>query len=203
MVSVRARHKPAGGKLSFERRFAATFPRVGLAADLGYAYQRPNLFHRTMQAFAATRFGAWLFSKTLARMDRVLGKLTRGRATVPELMARLPVLVLTSTGRKTGRLRESHLIAVPYRDTLALIGTNFGQPSTPGWVVNLEADPRAKVTHRGVTREVVARTADAVERSEILADSSRYYGGYLQYQQRITGRVVRIFVLEPAAQAAP
>ncbi|HET6877378.1 MAG TPA: nitroreductase family deazaflavin-dependent oxidoreductase [Jatrophihabitans sp.] len=172
---------------------------MGLAAELEYTYRRPNFFHRTMQAFAETRFGAWFFAKTLARMDRVLAKLTHDRVTVPAVMARLPVLVLTSTGRKSGQLRETHLIAVPFRDTLALLGTNFGQPKTPAWVLNLEDEPRAKVAHHGITRDVVARPADATERAQILADSPRYYGGYVKYQQRITGRTVRIFVLEPAS----
>lgn len=176
---------------------------MGLAADLSYVYSRPNRFQRAMQALASTRAGAWVFSKTLARTDRVLSKLSNGRLSVPELMARLPVLVLTTTGRKTGQPRQTHLIAVPFRDTLALLGTNFGQPSTPTWVRNLEAEPRATVTHRAVTRAVVARRASDAERSKILADSPAFYGGYAKYQQRITGRELRIFVLEaPAADPA-
>jgi deazaflavin-dependent oxidoreductase (nitroreductase family) len=170
---------------------------VGLASELSYEYARPNVFHRAMQAIAATRPGAWFFSKTLARLDRVLSKLSKGRITVPAFMARLPVLVLTSTGRKTGQPRRTHLIAVPFLDTLALLGTNFGQASTPDWVLNLEAEPRAAVTHRGITREVVARPATDAERVQILANSATAYGGYVKYQQRITHRRVRIFVLEP------
>jgi deazaflavin-dependent oxidoreductase (nitroreductase family) len=150
-----------------------------------------------MQAFASTRPGAWLFSKTLARIDRVVSKVSSGRLSVPAMMARLPVLLLTTTGRKTGRLRRTHLIAVPFGDTLALLGTNFGQTSTPSWVLNLEAQQLATVTHRGVTRTVLARPAADAEHSQILADSSAFYRGYAQYQQRITGRRLRIFVLEP------
>jgi deazaflavin-dependent oxidoreductase (nitroreductase family) len=170
---------------------------MGLATELSYVYHRPNVFHRAMQAFASTRLGAWLFSKTLAPMDRVLSRLTNGRVTVPACMARLPVLVLTTTGRKTGQPRQTHLIAVPFRETLALLGTNFGQSSTPAWVLNLEARPQAAVTHHGVTREVAARPATDPERAQILASSATVYGGYAKYQQRITGRELRIFVLEP------
>lgn len=173
---------------------------MGLASELSYVYTRPTVFHRSMQAFASTRAGAWFFSKTLAPTDRIVSKLSTGRVTVPAIVARLPVLVLTSTGRKTGLPRQTHLIAVPFHDTLALLGTNFGQPSTPTWVLNLEAHPRAAVTHRGITREVLARPATDAERSEILANSASVYGGYAKYQQRITGRRLRIFVLEvPAA----
>lgn len=171
---------------------------MGLAAELSYAYQPPNAFHRAVQAFASTRSGAWLFSRTLAWTDRALGKVSKGRFTVPALLAGLPVLVLTSTGRKSGLPRQTHLIAVPFRDTLALLGTNFGQRSTPAWVFNLEAQPRAAVTHQGRTREVLARRATAEEHNEILTHSKSFYAGYAKYQQRITGRELRIFVLEPA-----
>jgi deazaflavin-dependent oxidoreductase (nitroreductase family) len=171
---------------------------MGLADELRYAYPRPNRFRRVMQAFASTRFGAWFFSKTLAPMDRVLSRVTHGRLTVPALMAGLPVLVLTHTGRRSGQPRHTHLIAVPFGETLALLGTNFGQPRTPTWVLNLETEPRATVTHDGVVREVIARPATDAERADVLARSTRFYGGYAKYQQRITGRRLRIFVLEPA-----
>lgn len=171
---------------------------MGLASELSYVYPRPNVFHRAMQGFASTRAGAWLFSKTLAPADRVVSKLSDGRYTVPALMAALPVVVLTSTGRTTGLPRQTHLIAVPLRDTLALLGTNFGQASTPSWVLNLEAHPRATLTHGGITREVLARPATDAERSEVLANSESVYAGYQKYRQRITGRRLRIFVLEPA-----
>jgi hypothetical protein len=104
---------------------------VTLAAELSYVYPRPNRVRLLLQRFAATRAGAWWFAKTLAPMDRALGRLSNGRLTVPALLAGLPVLVLTSTGRKSGLARRTHLIAVPVNGTLALLGTNFGQPRTP------------------------------------------------------------------------
>jgi deazaflavin-dependent oxidoreductase (nitroreductase family) len=168
-----------------------------LADRLGYRFRRPNLFQRGLQAFAGTRAGAWLFSKTLAPMDRALSKVTGGRATVPAVFAGLPVLVLTSTGRRSGRPTAAYLIAVPHERTLALLGTNFGQPRTPAWVYNLEAEPRATVAYRGRVTGVVARPASDAERATVLANSRSVYSGYAKYQQRITGRTLRIFVLEP------
>jgi deazaflavin-dependent oxidoreductase (nitroreductase family) len=110
-----------------------------------------------------------------------------------------PAALLTTTGRKSGLRRTSHLIAVPYEDTLALLGTNFGQPSTPAWVLNLEAEPRASVAHEATSIEVVARPATETERSQVLARAATVYGGYAKYLGRISGRQVRIFVLEPAS----
>jgi deazaflavin-dependent oxidoreductase (nitroreductase family) len=168
---------------------------VGLAADLSYVHRRPNPFQRAMQTVTSTRAGAWVVSKTLARVDRAVTRRTGGR-TITELGAGIPVLRLTTTGRRSGQPRSTHLIAIPFRDTLALLGTNFGQASTPTWVLNLEADSRAKVMHKGVTVDVVARPATEEERAEVLAASKHVYGGYLKYQQRIRNRSLRIFVLE-------
>ena len=173
---------------------------MGLAADLGYRVPRPNLLHRTTQVFASTRPGAWVFSRVLRRLDDVVVRASRGRTSAPELLAGLPVVDLTTTGRKSGLRRTSHLIAVPYADTLALLGTNFGQPSTPAWVLNLEADPHALVAHHGTTVEAFARPATDTEQAEVLAASAAVYGGYLKYQARITGRRLRIFILEPEVQ---
>ena len=171
---------------------------MGLALDLGYVIRRPNLLHRGIQAFASTRAGAWVFSKALRHLDDVVVRASRGRTSAPELLAGLPVVDVTTTGRKSGLSRTSHLIAVPYGDTLALLGTNFGQPSTPAWVLNLEADPRATLCHHGTSLDAVARPATPDEQAAVLAGSTAVYGGYLKYQGRITGRRLRIFVIEPA-----
>lgn len=174
---------------------------MGLASDLGYTYRDPNLFQRSMQAFGSTRVGAWFFSKTLRHLDRALHRATRGRTSLPQVLAGLPVVMVTTTGRKSGRPRTSPLIAPPVGDTLALVGTNFGQPATPAWVLNLEADPTATVEHHGTTAAVRARPATPAERDEIWATAAGVYGGYAKYQDRITGRDIRLFVLEPADPA--
>ena len=174
---------------------------MGVAADLGYRIPSPTALQRLTQGLATTRLGAWAFARSLRHLDDLVARLAHGRTSAPELLAGLPVLDVTTTGRRSGALRTSHLIAVPYGDTLALLGTNFGQPSTPAWVLNLEADPRCTVSHRGTTLEAVARSATREERGAVLAASAGVYGGYLAYQQRITGRRLRIFVLEPAASS--
>jgi deazaflavin-dependent oxidoreductase (nitroreductase family) len=175
---------------------------VGVAADIGYRIPRPNLVQRGLQELACTRPGAWVFSRSLRHLDDLVSRMTHGRTSAPEVLAGLPVIDVTTTGRRSGRPRTTHLIAVPFQDTLALLGTNFGQPTTPAWVLNLEADPHVSVRHHGSSVEVVARRATDVERVAVLEASARVYGGYLKYQQRITGRRLRIFVLEPASAIA-
>ncbi len=171
---------------------------MGVAADLGYTYAQINGFQRLMQSFGSTSFGAWFFSKTLARMDRVCRKLTKGRTSVPQLLAGLPVIFVTTKGRKSGQPRTTPLIAVPSGDSLALLGTNFGQTPTPGWVLNLEADPSVHVRYRDADLDGMVRPATDDERGGIWRTASTVYPGYDKYQQRITGRDIRIFVLESA-----
>ena len=171
---------------------------MGLATDLGYHHRSPNAFQRLTQAFAATRPGAWVFAKVLRHLDDAVSRLSRGGLSAPEVLAGLPVLDLTTTGRKSGSPRASHLISIPVGDDLAVIGSNFGQPNTPAWVLNLEAQPRATVAYKQRTVSVAARPATEDEARDVMERSRVIYGGYEKYVQRISGRRVRIFVLESA-----
>lgn len=175
---------------------------MGIADELGYRFRTPNPFQRLMQLLGATSLGAKVFKVLLPRMDTLLGRITRGRYSAPGVLAALPVLDVVTTGRKSGQPRRTHLIAVPHADTLALLGTNFGQKATPAWVFNLEADPSLRVTYRGTTVAALARPATAEEQAAVLARSERIYPGYRAYQKRISGRTLRIFLLEPAGSRA-
>ena len=90
--------------------------------------------------------------------------------------------------------------STPVRRTTALSVTDPPEyncsPVSPDWVLNLEADPAATVTHRGRSVDVVARPATPQERDLIYALADRTYDGYRAYRQRITDREVRVFVLE-------
>lgn len=170
---------------------------MGLAADLGYQHARANAARRTFRWVGGTRAGGWVFSRTLRHLDRVVATFSRGRHSAPGLLAGLAVLQVTTTGRKSGQRRTSHLIATPYGDTLALLGTNFGQEGTPAWVLNLESDPRATVAFRGVEVQALARPATAAETTEIFEIASGFYAGYRHYRQRVASRRrIRVFVLE-------
>jgi deazaflavin-dependent oxidoreductase (nitroreductase family) len=173
-------------------------PERDLAADLGYANATGNPLHRAVRRGAGTRAGGWVFSHVLRHLDDAVARLTRGRRRAPGLLAGLEVLDVTTTGRRSGQRRTSHLIAAPYDGTLALLGTNFGQATTPAWSLNLEADPRATITYRGISREVVARPATPAEAEEVFALAARFYPGYARYRQRVGDRRrIRVFVLMP------
>ena len=172
---------------------------MGLAADLGYHHSNANPLQRAGRWLGGTRAGGWVFSRTLRHLDDVIGRLSRGRHSAPGLLTGIAVLDLTTTGRKSGQRRTSHLIATPYAGNLALLGTNFGQQGTPAWALNLEADPRASVAYRGTARDVVARPATPAEAEEVFARAATFYAGYRHYRRRVGDRRrIRVFVLEPA-----
>jgi deazaflavin-dependent oxidoreductase (nitroreductase family) len=169
---------------------------VGVQADLGFRVGRANVVQRGMQHIVATKPGAWLFSKFLYAVDRPLSKATGGKHTIPSLFAGLPVVMLTTTGRTSAAARTMPLLAIPSGDDLAIIGSNFGQEHTPGWVYNLEADPRATIGYRDRTAAVTARRADDRESDATFAAASKIYPGYAKYRQRAAHREIRVFVLE-------
>ena len=170
---------------------------MGLCDAVGYEIRPPNAAQRVFQRGASTRAGAWLFSKTAHHLDRFLLRRTQGRTALATLVAGLPVITVTTTGAKSGLPRALPLLGIPIDGDLALIGTNFGQTNTPGWVYNLESDPMARVTYRDRSIEVTARRADPDETAAALTAAARVYPGYDKYRERITGREVKVFVLTP------
>lgn len=175
-----------------------------VAEELAYTFRRANQAQRAVQALVASRPGAWVFARILPTLDTWTGRLSRGRTSVPELLAGLPVLEVTTTGRRSKQRRTTHLIGIPVRGSLALIGSNFGQPGTPDWVHNLEADPRATLTYRHRTVEAVARPAGEAEFEEVLRAAAPLYRGYPTYRARIgDSRRLRVFVLDAIPPGDP
>src|SRR6202034_4546583 len=95
--------------------------------------------------------------KTLHHIDRSLLRLSRGQLTLPGVVAGIPVLTVTTTGARTGQRRTAPLLGVPAGDDIAVIGTSFGQPRTPGWYYNMRADPRVEGTYQDKTVKAIAR----------------------------------------------
>ncbi|HSH11798.1 MAG TPA: nitroreductase family deazaflavin-dependent oxidoreductase [Ilumatobacter sp.] len=172
---------------------------MGSAEAIGYDVKPCNVAQRVMQRVASSKPGAWAFSKGLHRADRRLFAWSKGRVTVPSILAGLPVLMVTTTGAKSGKARTMPLLAVPVGPDLAIIGTNFGQTDTPGWVFNLEADPHATVSYRDREVAVTARLATDDEFDLAFTAAAKVYPGYAKYRQRITGRPIRVFVLHTSS----
>jgi deazaflavin-dependent oxidoreductase (nitroreductase family) len=108
----------------------------------------------------------------------------------------LPVVMVTTTGARTGKQRTMPLLGIPIGDDVALIGGNFGQTTAPGWVYNLTADGAATISYRNASVDVTARLANDVETDETFALAAPIYGGYAKYLERTTHRDTKVFILE-------
>ena len=77
---------------------------MGVQAALGYQHGAANPLHRMVRSVAGTKAGAAFFSKTIQPIDEAFAKLTGGKKTATELLAGLPVVSVTTTGRSSGCL---------------------------------------------------------------------------------------------------
>lgn len=161
-------------------------------------FDKSNAFQRLVRRFAASGPGSWLFVRVLHRIDRPVYRWTRGRHTFASLVSGIPVVMLTTTGAKSGRSRTVPLLGVPDGEAVAIIASNFGQYRHPAWYHNLRANPEAEITVNGVTQHVRAVEADEQRRAAIWARGLQVYPGFGQYERRASHRRISVFVLEPA-----
>jgi deazaflavin-dependent oxidoreductase (nitroreductase family) len=162
-----------------------------------FAYARANAFQRAMRRLAASGPGSRFFAPALHRVDRPVFRLTRGRATLGSLVSGLPVVMLTTTGARSGQPRTVPLLGLPTEDGLAVIASNFGQGRHPAWYHNLRAHPEAEIAVAGRRERVRAVPVEGERRERIWRQGLEVYPGWAQYERRAQGRRIVLFVLEP------
>ncbi|MEV6812199.1 nitroreductase family deazaflavin-dependent oxidoreductase [Micromonospora sp. NPDC051296] len=143
-------------------------------------------------------FGAAM--RLLVPADRAVGRLTRGRVVALGLV---PSLIVTTTGRKSGRPRSNPLLYVPDGDAYVVIGSNWGQPRQPAWALNLLAEPRAEVDVAGHRIPVRAQLATGAERDRLWRLLVDEWPAYQTYVERAGDRDIRIFRLVPDRRGTP
>jgi len=153
-----------------------------------------------MQKIAASPPGAWFYARTLHHFDRIFLRLFGGRVTMSSLVAGLPLVILTTTGAKSGLPRTTPLLCIRDENnpsTFAVIATNWGQQHYPSWYFNLKANPRATCSISGESREYMAHEANDEEYARFWQYATDTYIGYPLYKQRISGRNIPIMVMTP------
>ena len=107
-----------------------------------------------------------------------------------------PVIILTSVGAKSGKLRKTPLMRVEHDGEYAVVASRGGAPQHPVWYYNLVADPHVELQDGPVKRDYQAREAQGAEREEWWQRAVAAWPDYAEYQTKTT-RVIPVFVLTP------
>lgn len=107
-----------------------------------------------------------------------------------------PVVLLTTVGAKTGKLRKTPLMRVEHNGEYAIVASLGGAPQNPVWYHNVKAHPRVEVQDGPVTKEYEAREVFDDERAEWWERAVEAWPDYAEYQTK-TDRQIPVFVLTP------
>ena len=110
----------------------------------------------------------------------------------------LPVVIITSRGARTGKLRKTPLMRVEHDGRYAAVASQGGAPEHPRWYYNFRAEPRVALQDGPARRDMVAREVTGDERAQWWQRAVGAYPSYADYQRK-TERQIPVFVLEPAA----
>jgi deazaflavin-dependent oxidoreductase (nitroreductase family) len=160
-------------------------------------YEEANPIKRFMRRLASLAPISWLFARVLHHIDRPIYRLSRGRYTFTSWVSGLPVVMLTSTGARTGQQRTFPVLGLPDGDNLAVIASNYGQRHNPAWYHNLRAHPAATVTVGGVTRRVQAHEVIGGEWERLWQQALEVYPAWAAYERRAAPRHIPVIMLAP------
>jgi deazaflavin-dependent oxidoreductase (nitroreductase family) len=107
-----------------------------------------------------------------------------------------PLLLLHTTGARTGQERVNPVMYRTDGDRLVVFASKAGADTNPDWFHNLSAHPRVRVEVGAETRDVVARVADETERARLWEAQKSEWPGFAGYEKR-TDRQIPVVILEP------
>ncbi|OAH12613.1 nitroreductase family deazaflavin-dependent oxidoreductase [Streptomyces jeddahensis] len=110
-----------------------------------------------------------------------------------------PVVILTTRGARTGKIRKTPLMRVEHDGVYAVVASLGGAPKHPVWYHNIVADPRVELQDGPVRQDMTAREVTGEEKALWWERAVEAWPDYAEYQKK-TDRVIPVFVLEPAAE---
>ena len=136
--------------------------------------------------------------RVIPRTDTVLQRLTHGRASLTRVLG-MRLLMLETTGRRTGEPRVTPLIYATQGTDFVVVGSNWGQEQQPAWALNLLSQPEVVVSLSGERIPVHARRLTSEERAEVWPRLLEIWPAYDEYLKRVratSGREIMVFRLE-------
>ncbi|WEV24155.1 nitroreductase family deazaflavin-dependent oxidoreductase [Streptomyces sp. 71268] len=113
----------------------------------------------------------------------------------------LPVVILTTRGVRSGRIRKIPLMRVEHEGRYAAVASNGGSPRHPLWYANVTSGPHVELQDGAVRRDMTAREVTGDERAAWWERAVAAYPPYAEYQEK-TDRVIPVLVLEPTPTPA-
>ncbi len=156
----------------------------------------PNAFQKIIHRFLMLRPVSAFLAVSLYRLDTLILKISKGKHTMAEIVG-LPMIEITTTGAKTGEARTMPLVSLIDGEKIALIGSNFGRKTNPGWYYNLKKNPQCTVLVNGHTQTYLARETQNGERQKYWDMAVSLYKGYELYRIRASHRQIPVVILEP------
>jgi len=136
----------------------------------------------------------------MGRSHKAIYRLTRGR--LLGRVAGMPVLLLTTTGRRSRRARTTPLTYFESGSDLVIVASNGGEDRPPAWWLNLRDEPQAIVTIGTDSRTVTARAATPEEHARLWPTITSTHPGYAAYARRTT-RPIPVVLLSRTKENAP
>lgn len=166
--------------------------------------RRPNPAQRVMRRIAAYTPASKLSARIAHRIDAPVFRWTRGRHTAASIMTGLPVVLLKTTGARSGERRSTPVLSFPTADGLVVIASNYGRQRHPAWCYNLRANPDCEVVAGGVRRRSRATEVEGAIRERIWGEALTVYPGWDAYERRASSRLIPVFVLtDPGSENGP
>jgi deazaflavin-dependent oxidoreductase (nitroreductase family) len=131
-----------------------------------------------------------------SRLHSWIHRLSGGRVGNTFITQRAPVLFLVTTGRRSGKRRETPLVYAKDDGRYVVAASNAGASAVPAWFHNLTAAPAAEIRVGRETIPVTHSLAGAGERERLWRELGRVYDGYAEYQEQ-TAREIPVVVLTP------
>ena len=107
-----------------------------------------------------------------------------------------PLLLLHSTGAKSGQARVNPMMYQADGDNFAVFASKAGAPTNPDWYHNLVANPRAAIEVGDTTINVIARITEGDDRDRLWSRQKELYPGFADYEAKTT-REIPVIILEP------
>jgi len=111
----------------------------------------------------------------------------------------MPIVVLTSVGAKTGKLRKTALMRVEHNGEYAIVASLGGAPQNPLWYYNVKHNPHVELQDGPVKRDYMARELEGDEKKIWWDRAVEAYPDYADYQRRTT-RQIPVFLLTPMSE---